>query len=397
VQKVQLVFALRSPEQFDWQHDPGFSAPVHTHLVAERERIVQSTPSADRRPEAEAGLLPLRACQMSQRQEMLLYYLLAQCARAQDLSLSTYFSQALAWCSRAEQIAGTLLDFGAQVDLHELRGTLHRAISLYWIAAEEFSYALRLLREHAEDTESFDPEFEVTLAAKTATLDYLLGNFPRALEHVRRAAALLPLTTRSLAGQGTVAWTFALLHRQRNEPVEALRHVQVAAALYQQLGATNSTCRVLSLAADIALDIAESSAREAPAAPAAPAAHERSLTLAAHYVEEALGVGRAADDLAGIELAKLSLARLQRVQDATGVQDAEASIRSVLRQARKMRDDSLLTAAQTALGVDLLVREEQAAGKRWLRKAIATAARINAPGLAFRAQRSLRQADGRNV
>ena len=150
----------------------------------------------------------------SERQQMLLYYLLAQCVRERDLNVSATWAKALEWRTRAEQIAMKLLDNGAQVDLYELKGTLYRAVSAYWLAAEEFSSALRRLREHSADMESFDPEFEVTLAAKTAAMEYALGLFPRALEHVTRAASLLPLTKSSLTGQGTVAWTFALLYQQ---------------------------------------------------------------------------------------------------------------------------------------------------------------------------------------
>jgi tetratricopeptide (TPR) repeat protein len=392
VQKVRLVFSLRHPDLFDWQHDdPGFNVHVHAILLDEHKRIVESTAAADHRPQAETTLLRLRAFPMSQRQQMLRYFLLAQCARAQDLTLSAHFCQALKWCGRAEQIAGALLDFGAQVDLHELRGTLHRAISIYWIAAEEFSLALRLLREHALDQESFDPEFEVTLAAKAAAMNYLLGNYDRAWEQVQRAEALLPLTTISVEGEGTVAWTCALLDRQRNEPVEALRHVETAARLYQRLGTTNSTCRVLSLAADIALDAAESLADDATEA------CDGYLLLAAQHVKEALRVGHAADDQVGLELAKLTLARLERVQGTVNVEQAAARIRGVLRQAGTMRDESLLTAAQTELGINLLASGGQAAGIRWLTKAVETAAHINAPGLALRAQRRLWKADRRNA
>src|SRR5262249_47049812 len=198
-------------------------------------------------------------------------------------------------------------------------------------------------------------------------LDYLLGNFPRAMEHVQRASALLPLTTASVAGRGTIAWTYALLHRQRNDLLEALREVEAAAALYRQLGATDSTCRVLGLAAEIALDLAESSAEGAPSARA-----EYQL-LAARYMEEALWVGKKAGDAAGVELASLSFARLEQLQGIDQAMHAEPAILGVLQQARRMHDDSLRCTAQTALGINLLARGERAAGTRWLRKAIATA------------------------
>jgi tetratricopeptide (TPR) repeat protein len=337
---------------------------------------------------------------------MQLYYLLAQSARARDLGRSTYFIRALDWCSRAELIAAALLDYGAQVDLHELRGTLHRAVSLYWIAAEEFSYAVHLLREHAEDRQSFDPDFEITLAAKAAAMEYLLGlgALPRALEHMQQAIALLPLARASVAGQGTVEWTLALLYHQRNELAEALRHVEVATSLYRQLGTLNSTCRVLSLAADIALDLAESAHGEDGVDRVdgvdgeAHASREDYLMQASNYIEEALRVGLAAHDAEGSALARLSRARLTSVRGASAESSApEADIREVLRQARQMHDDSLMTAAQTALGNNLLAQKKTEMGKRWLAKAVATATGANAPGLAFRAQRSLRRAVGRNV
>ena len=409
MQTIQLAFPLRQPDQFAWWSDSDFNPDVHTLLLDAHRRIAQSTPAADGRLQVEAELLPLRSATKSQRQEMLLYYLLAQCARARDLGRSTHFIRALDWCSRAELIAGALLDYGAQVDLHELRGTLHRAVSLYWIAAEEFSYAIHLLREHAEDRQSFDPDFEITLAAKAAAMEYLLGlgALPRALEHMQQAAALLPLARASVAGQGTVEWTLALLHRQRNELAEALRHVEVATSLYRQLGTLNSTCRVLSLAADIALDLAESAHgedrvdgvdEEVGEDGRAQASREGYLMQASNYIEEALRVGLEAHDVEGSALARLSRARLTRVRgDGAESSSPEAEIREVLRQARQMHDDSLMTAAQTALGNNLLAQKKTEMGKRWLAKAIATATGANAPGLAFRAQRSLRRAVGRNV
>jgi hypothetical protein len=388
---VQLIFRLRHPELVEWPPEPRFSARVQRNLLTASARIQASTPADDQRLQVETALLRLRCQPMSARQEMLLYYLLAQSARARDLSRSVYFGQALGWLTRADEIARALLDYGAQVDIHELRGTLHRAVSLYWIAAEEFSYALRKLREHAEDTTSFDPEFEVTLAAKAAMLDYMLANFQRALEHLRRADALLPLATASASAEGNIAWAFALLRRQRNEPVEALRHVEEAVTFYRLLVVTNSTCRVMSLAADIAMDAAESSAR------AGPAAQETYLALAGRYVDETIIVGREVDDQAGLELGNLARARLDRLRDPEGATGVEERIRATLRQAHRMRDDSLLSAAQTALGVELLTRGETTTGKRWLKKAIATARRIWAPGLAFRAERYLRRAEGRNA
>ena len=389
--KIRLLFPLRRPDLYDWQtEDEDVNDRIREQLLAAHKRVSESTPEDDHRPQVEAELLKLRGQSMSHRQLMLLYYLLAQCARARDLSLSANFGQALEWCGRAEQIAGTLLDFGAQVDLHELRGNLHRAISLYWIAAEEFSTALRVLREHADDTESFDPEFEVTLAAKAGAMDYLVGNFNRALEHVQRAHALLHLTTESVTGLGTVAWTYALLDRQRNKLPQAFQHAKTAAAQYQLAGVTISACRILSLAADIAMDIAESVIGELESACA------EYVQEASYYAHEAIRVGEEAHDDAGIAITKLSLARLERIQGVADRETTEARIRAVQRQAKTMRDNSLLTAAQTALGAELLAFGDRAAGKRWLKRAIEIAARDNAPSLAFRAQRIIWKLGGRN-
>ncbi|HET9111676.1 MAG TPA: hypothetical protein VFN78_12685 [Ktedonobacterales bacterium] len=383
--QIQLIFPLRHPARFMWRDDPGFNASVHDELLDAHRRIIQSTAEAYPRSATETRLLRLRRRSMSQRQEMLLYYLLAQCVRARDLSKSTNFVQAFEWCTRAEQIAMNLLDFGAQVDLYELKGTLFRATSGYWLAAEEFSNALRRLREHSADMESFDPEFEVTLAAKTAAMEYAQGASIRALEHVQRAASLLPLTTMSLTGQGTITWTFALLYWQFNRLTEALEQVEMAVTLYRQTNARESTCRVLTLAADIALDFAESLDAQTQRA-----ARDEQLARAASHIDEALRIGREADDAPGIALARLSDARLKRIQSHAEAASAEADIHAVLQQAQEIGDDSLLIAAQTALGIALIARGEKAHGKRWLNTAVKAAERISAPGLAHRAKRGLR-------
>ncbi len=388
---LQLVFSLRQPEQAEWARDPAFNARVHQRLLAARERILASTAADDQRLRVETELLRLIGRPMSTRQQMLHYYLLAQCARARDLAQTAHFYQALEWCSRVEELAGVAQDYGALVDIHEFRGTLHRATSLYREAAEEFSLALRLLREHTEDRASRDPEFEATLAAKAAVMDYFVGQFSRALEHLQHAARTLPLANLSVIGQGTFAWTLALLRRQRNEPREALFQAEMAAARYRQLGATNSTCRILALAAEICMDVVESPVGDDPAA------RGEYLERAERYAEEALAVGQAASDTPGVGLCELALARLYRLRDPEGAIDTTARIRATIRLARRIRDDSLLTVAETSLGEALLARGKTAVGKRWLQRAVDTARRIHAQGLAFRAQRRLRQTEGRNV
>ncbi len=388
---VRVRFALRRPGEFDWAQDDEFNARMHQRLMAAHELVAESTPEVDKRPEAEKILLRLRVRLLSPRQAMLRYYLLAQCARGHDLAQSRYFLQPLQWCGRAERIAGALVDRRAQVDLHELRGTLHRSVSMYAIAAEEFSLALRLLREEAEDEESVDADFEVTLASKAATMDYFAGNIPRALEHAERAERLLPLTATSVEGRGTLAWTFALLQRQHNDVLEALRHADEAVQLYRQLEARNSTCRILSLAADIAMDAAESPAGEIPVA------REEYLAQATCYADEAFLVGRTVGDNPGLQLVELSRIRLDRLNLVDNAAERKARLRAVLAFALQAGDDSLLVAAQTATGSDLLARSLTRRGKTWLKQAVATAERIDSVGLAFVAQRLLRKAEGRNV
>ncbi|HEX9037400.1 MAG TPA: hypothetical protein VF808_10465 [Ktedonobacterales bacterium] len=394
---LQLTFSLRQPEQAEWTRDPDFNARVHQRLLAARDRILASkaasaaSAASDQRLRVEAELLRLIDQQVSIRQQMLLYYLLAQCAQARDLAQTAHFHQALEWLLRAEDLASVAQDYGALVDIHEFRGTLRRAVSHFRQAAEEFSLALRILREHTEDRASFDPEFEATLAAKAAVMDYFAGRYSHALEHMRLAASTLPLAKLSVTGQGTHAWTLALLYRQRGEPREALFNAEMAASCYRKLGATNSTCRILGLAADICLDVVESSVG------ADLAARAEYLDRAERYVEEALAVGQAAADVPGIELTGLAQARLCRLRDPEGATGMATRIRATIRLARRMGDESLLAAAETALGEDLLARGETVAGRRWLQRAVDMAWRIHAPGLAYRAQRRLRQMEGRNV
>ena len=262
---------------------------------------------------------------------------------------------------------------------------------MYGLAADEFSLALRLLREQAEDEESADADFEVTLASKAATMDYFAGNIPRALAHAERARRLLPLATTSVEGRGTLAWTFALLQRQRNDLLEALHHVGEAVELYRQFGAKNSACRILALAAEITMDAAESPVAETPSA------REEYLVLAARHLDEAFLVGQSARDGAGLQLVELFRLRLDWLNHVDNVAEREKRLGAVQAFARRTQDDSLLAAMQTAMGSELLARGLTRRGTAWLKKAVATADRINSAGLAFVAQRLLRKSDGRNV
>jgi tetratricopeptide (TPR) repeat protein len=397
-ERLQLVFCLRHPTDFVfWESEDEFNPDVHERLLAAHQLIERATPENDRRLEAEEDLQRMKGATMSRRQQMLRYYLLAQCGRARDLYSPEYLFQVLNFCTLAENLAKDLWDFGAEVDLCELRGTLYRSLSIYYEAAEAFAHALRVLREHSGDDDSYDPEFEVSLIAKAATLDYVLAQLPRAWTHIERAWMLLPLTPTSILARGTIAWATALLYWQKKELDNALQYVRDAAQLYRQLDATNSTCRVIVLMAEIEMDVAESLTADEQATRA------EHLAQAAEHLDEAFAVGRKVVDLAGIELANLALARLHRILGtaiATGAdsaQDPEKLMHAVLERARRMRDHSLIVAAQTAIGADLLMRGKTARGKSWLHKATKTARSIASPGLALRAERYLWRAEGRNV
>ena len=91
---VHLVFSLRHPDLFDWKQDLDFSPEAHERLLAAHARVHEPSVPIDLRPDIEAELLGLRAQPMSQRQRMLLYYLLAECARTHDLTVTRHFYRA---------------------------------------------------------------------------------------------------------------------------------------------------------------------------------------------------------------------------------------------------------------------------------------------------------------
>lgn len=374
-----LLFTLRKPELVKWERDEDFNPRVSAILFAAHYRLQSITSDTDPRPAIEAELEAFADTPISRRQQMWLYYLLARCADARDFSDSNNFYSALEYLARAENIGLTIQDFGAVIDALNLQGAYQRAVSQYREAADSYDQALRYLREHASDFASKDPDFEVELAGRAAMTDILIGNYERARTHVFSAATLLPLT-KDPQGAGNLAWSFALLSRQSGEPLEAYQRIWQAVLYYRQLPPSNSRCRVLVLAAEIAMDATE----------AQPADATGYLQRATEYLREAEEIGAQAEDEPGLELLKLSRFRWERLTQATNAADAEARIGEALSWAREHNDESLLFMAQTAIGVELLEAGQPDAGRTWLTRAVATARNLRTPGLAYYAQRKLR-------
>jgi hypothetical protein len=119
------------------------------------------------------------------------------------------------------------------------------------------------------------------------------------------------------------------------------------------------------------------------------------LSRAAAYVEEALDVGQAANDAEGLLLNELARAHLDQLRAAIDGITPGKRIRAVLKQARRMSDDSLVTEAQISLGYDLLARGKLRGARQWFIWALRSAQRIGAPGLAFLAEREVRRLNER--
>ena len=133
MEREQLTLSLRHPALLLRTSDWGFSASVAVELRSAFEMVQAADGDAALFERAYAALKPLLPRRMSRGERLLAYHILAQCAGQWDLA------EAVAYGSRALELATDAQDQGAIVDILHLRGIQFRRASE--LRAAEFDYA----------------------------------------------------------------------------------------------------------------------------------------------------------------------------------------------------------------------------------------------------------------
>ncbi|HEV8190463.1 MAG TPA: hypothetical protein VGP82_03115 [Ktedonobacterales bacterium] len=172
------------------------------------------------------------------------------------------FGPALNGLGEAMGLASRLSDDPALAELPYLRGSIYRAVGFFEPASDALHTSLALTREQAENGPSPDPSFEISLLARAAGFDYMLGRFEPADEQLREAD------------------------------------------IYANIGSPISASRIQTLVGEIALDQAISFT-----ANLGSDATSAYLDLAEPYSKRGLSLARTAQDPLGGGLASLAAAR----------------------------------------------------------------------------------------
>ncbi len=182
----------------------------------------------------------------------------------------------------------------------------------------------------------------------------------------------------------TVEWMKALLARARGEPIRAFISVTSAADAYLRKEPSISLVRVLWVATEVALDLAEDAANEGESirTPYVDAV-QRYLRLTTEYADKV-------KDPAGVEMATLSEARAMQVDRPSSKVPANR-VRAMLERIKKSRDWdwALEVDAYTTLGRLLTIRELTAEAREAFDQAARIADEHHAPGMAWFARNAL--------
>jgi hypothetical protein len=247
-----------------------------------------------------------------------------------------------------------------------------------WVAAQ----AYRIGDSAAELEISFRKQaFLLELLWGLTTQHFLTANYEASQAYVEDARRLGGTIGRPLHRMATVEWTAALLHRWQQVPLEAFNVIQKARSMYNvySFGTPVENARLEIAAADIALDVVASLGSGSFTSTA--------LAISKECIGNALSVTEAYQDMAGQGMALLALVRLNRFQSQPI--DRTAILQHVLAQARQMGDRELQCQAFTALGDELLGRDQQDPGLNAYRQALKIVASSDGTAMGKRALQRL--------
>lgn len=340
-----LRTSLDTPDSPQWRHEVGYRPQLVQPLARAYGYLTQITQDPDAYFNAYCELVPQRSQSMSLRQRMRIEYVLAQAYTGENA-----LSQALACLHDAQEMATLLQDARASILLSFLMGAVCHWRTQFLDARSHYQTALRTLRALEDDTGPLDGAFEVDLLIRIAGLDVELADLEAAEAHIHEAHTLIgvwcPTTPEAPAQLAVLAWLNAIHAQWSGDSDRALSLAIAAADGLAEAGVAGMFARLGSWIADIALDFAETvSLADAPRLRAA------FVRRARRYAKSALAASKASNDVAGAEIAQLTLMRCQHLLGTTSHSiDVVAGIE---RYAQRRGNIGVLGRAYVALGDEL--------------------------------------------
>jgi hypothetical protein len=332
--------------------DPGpqgntdYSPEVALALRQAYAHVKRARTRADAYLKANDAILKYVPLPMAAEQRMRVYYILGV-----SLAGGDSFESALTWLDKAWQIAESLDDVDALVEIACQQGAANAQLLHLIEAVEDHFVCLNMLGRLRT--------IESTLAAQYETLELdivlrlamnlsLLGEFEAAEQHLSVARDLVRRVPDAKMQAATIHWIESNVCRWTNQLDRALRLALVAADLLEDASYLGYG-RIQTVVAEIALDLAESFMTDAPSH-----AHDTYTQIAGPYIKRARYLARDGQDDPGECQAQLARARYDRIQGTNT--DRTLIIRSVIRRAQRLKDMPILIQAYTELGEEFATR-----------------------------------------
>lgn len=350
-------------------------------LLAERYAIISKPDASDDDRRGTCDLLvPWLDADICQQQRLRVSFILGKASAGLG-----EFEAAIEFYTRALTLASAEEDELDMALIFWWRGMAHRAVNNLDNAANDLVDAVIYYQQHHGMLDEVTAPFQLDLLARLGCFLPFLGRHELAQEFIERGRQLLPLVPHSPAAAADLEWGQCLIYRAQGRLFDAWQAAASAASMYRKLysaSSARSAIRITWLAADIALDLAATTASAAERRILLDAAQER-LDLACDWANQV-------QDENGLLSSQLVQLRLNRLRRRLPSRQRIQMLERIANDAQRLHDIGLRSMAFMALGDEMAATRRTAhRAVKWYREAINALEGSQIPGLVDPARRKL--------
>ena len=367
--------SLLYPDEPWWADEENYNTYIALLLIKAYRKIEEHHASAEAYRQAMDIVGHMRDENMSRRQRMHIYYLIA---RANDVI--GYSSQGIDWIDRTLPLA---IELDSDYDRGELlfyRASMNRSALFLARAAEDARDCLAVIDEHDDDLSATDSTTaRIQLRPQLATYEFFIADFEAAKAHIAEARKLIAQTPDMSLPAAATAWVQANLHILNRQPERALRPSLEICDIYARKGNAASYERAEILAAQAALAFAQS----LPTGTDRDSAIERALP----HIKNAERLAQTLNDQPGQALCMLLEAHYARLANHNS--GRRRLIGDVIQFADDIKDVAVLAQAHIMLGDEFAASGESEWANECYRATLEMLEGTEIPTLGIPARRAL--------
>ena len=365
---------LKLLDDVSWRGDHLYSVTLKDALVHVNELI--DSPSSDDHQQAYNQLVRMQEMPMAEQQRLRMWHAKGRAAMAisklaeADDALLNALDIALPYASFHELDTPMATEAAiACVELAQLHQRVQHWLGRYNDATESLKIVLDLLKQIPAEARTA-PLQSLELRALKSLADYtfMLGLYDQSLAYLEQAELFLMTSADPIYEKACILWTRALLYRWRGEADRALWLAQESAEIFARIEPNPNIKRDESARARVDLAVVEC-ACDAANYFATGKAFKAYRAVARAYLQEALSLTAAADNLAARGLAALAQIRFERLTTPIGIQRHHLSrverIKGEIHAAERTNDLAWMLAAYTEMGREFEAIGDNPAAKKW--------------------------------